>query len=136
MLAWVEENSVKGRAPVGKIPDVTGYLKESAADVIGLSYVKGLQFGAWFGFGAEYAKYRDEDRPSGSFPPPDEIETWCLKVGIPSEAAYNIAWKIYHKGIPGLHFFNPGVEYAKIVLREELDRAFRFYEVVARVNLS
>jgi len=135
MLAWVEENSGR-RPPVGKIPVATGYLKESAAEVIGQSYARGLNFAAWFGFAAEHAKYADEGRSPGSFPPVDEIEAWCITVGIPSEAAWAIAMKIFSKGIRAQSFFNVGVEYAKIVLREEFDRAFAKYAIVAKVSLS
>lgn len=135
MLQWVEENSGR-RPPVGQIPIATGYLKESAADVIGLSYARGLNFAAYFGFAAEYAKYRDEGRSPGSFPPVDEIEAWCITVGIPSEAAWPIAMKIFQKGIEGQRFFNVGIEYAKMVFREELDRAFAKYAIIATVNLS
>lgn len=136
MLAWVEENTAKGRAPVGKIPWATGTLSTSAAGVIGQSYARGLNFKAVFGFGAEWAKYVDEGRAPGSFPPVDEIETWCLAVNIPPEAAWAIAMKIWKKGIKAQRFFNPGVEYAKIVFREEIDRAFAYYAVVATVSLS
>lgn len=136
MLQWVEDNSVKGRAPVGKIPDATGDLKESAMGVIGESYAKGLDFQAVFGFGAEHAKYVDQGRSPGSMPPVDEIEAWCLTVGIPTKAAWAVAVNIYNEGIEGKNFFNPGVEYAKIVFREELERAFIKYEVKATVRLT
>ena len=138
MKAWVKDNTVaKGsRAPVGKIPDVTGTLTESATDVIALSYAKDLTFAAYFGFAAEYAKYVDEGRPLGSFPNVDEIETWCIGVGIPTSAAWAIAVNIYNKGIKAKNFFNPGVAYAKIVLREELERAFTKYGVEAIVRLT
>jgi len=136
MLAWVEANSVRGRAPVGKIPIATGYLKESATDVIGQSFAKGFAFAAYFGFAAEHAKYVDEGRPLGKMPPVDEIEAWCISVGIPTEAAWAIAVNIYNEGIEAKKFFNPGVDYAKIVLREELERAFTKYEVIAIVRLT
>ena len=129
---WIAENTAK-RTP-GKIPIATGYLSQSSQAVVSQSKVMGTGFEAHFGFDAPYAVYADE----GSEPhwvPLAELKTWCKTVGIPEELVYAIRGKIKAVGTTGYHFFTPGVMEAKRILREELSRAFRFYDLQVNVRI-
>ena len=94
-----------------------------------------IQEDFWAGYGAEYAKYADEGSVP-HWPPIAPIITWCKKVGIPISAAYAIAGGIAQKGTEGKHFWMPTVKNAKAILRRELVRAFAFYDLDIRVNVS
>lgn len=55
--------------------------------------------------GAKHSEYVENDRPPGSYAPPDNIKRWCRRHGIPEERAYAINNKIFRKGIKGQHHF-------------------------------
>ena len=72
----------------------------------------------------EYAKYVEYGTPP-HFPPIAAIKDWCVKVGIPSEAAYPIAVKISKVGTRPQPFIRPFFNTKlKKVLRENLEKAF------------
>lgn len=129
ILAYIEASE--------KIPEASGYLKSSATEIIGKSKTDSRgDFEVWYGFGADYAKYVELGRPPGKFPPISEIEVWCMTLGIPTEAAIKIAWKIYKKGIAPQAFFEEGVRHAKNILKQELDRAFAQFKLTATVTIT
>ncbi|MCK5019710.1 MAG: hypothetical protein KAS32_21810 [Candidatus Peribacteraceae bacterium] len=127
MLTYINTNP--------KIPVATGYLKQSAVDVIGMSQVSGLNFRVFFGFNAPYAKYVDEGRPPGIMPPVNPIIAWCITKGIPAEAGWAVAMAIAERGIDAANFFQPGVAFAKQVLREELIRSLLKRKVTHLVDI-
>ena len=129
---WIAENTIPRTE--GKIPKATGYLSQSSQAVVSRSKVSGTWFEAHFGFEAKYARYVDVGTPP-HYPPLEEIKSWCKTVGIPIEAAEAIAWKIYTKGTTGYNFFAPGVMEAKRILRQELSRAFRKYDLQVNVRI-
>lgn len=128
MLSYVAGDS--------RIPVATGELQESATEIIGRSFATGGTFEAWYGFAAEHAEYADEGRDPGKLPPIAEIEAWCVLRGFPKEAAWGIAVNIAKFGTDGNYFYSPGVAFAKIVLREELSRAFSTFELENVVSIS
>ena len=132
MKNWITQNTTP-RTP-GKIPKATGYLAQSSTPVIGRSNVSGTWFEAHFGFDAKYASYVDRGSPP-HYPPIEEIRTWCKTVGLPVDAAEAIAWKIYQHGTKGYHFFDDGVIAAKQILKEELGKAFRYYNLQVNIRL-
>jgi len=128
VLAWINSNP--------KIPEATGNLKRSAAEIVSKSRLTGDRFEAYFGFAAPYAQYVEEGRPPGKLPPISAIRAWCITIGIPKEAANAIAWKIFHKGIPPKHFWVAAKTYAIQILREEIQRAVLKYKLIAEVRIS
>ena len=105
------------------IPEASGELKESGIEVINRSKALGIDFEAWYGFAAEHAEDAESGRSPGRMPPINEIELWCMYVGIPQIAAFNIARKIAKYGTEGHFFYNRGEQFAKQVLRDEFTRA-------------
>ena len=116
------------------IPKATGTLRQSGADVAAESKRVGMGFLAYAGFAAPYAKYVDEGRPRGYFPPIMQIKMWCIVKGIPEEAAEAIAWKIFHHGIAAKHFWEDTKTYAKRALAEELVLGFAIMKVDVDVS--
>lgn len=108
----------------GSVPKDTGELLASGMRVIDRSWSRGTSFGVYFGFSAPYAAYINYGYPARTaFPPPYALEGWAIRHGMEAKDAFLIARAIYRRGLRGRHFFEPGVERAKVFFQEELRRA-------------
>jgi hypothetical protein len=72
-------------------------------------------------FNAEdYAKYVENGRKPGKFPPIDKIKQWTVYKGIPKEAAWPIAVNIFKFGIEPRPFIKPVIEDYRTLIIQDL----------------